>query len=153
MTTDAGTRGNAISTEAPMSTGSPSRNWMFAEAVEMLARAERLSAQLFDLHAARSRGSVWVPPADVIETEGELIILVALPGVPPEQVRVEIEGGTLVVSGRRTLPPQLRNAVIHRLELPQGQFERRIPLPPGHYDQPRRGIVDGCTMIVLRKLA
>lgn len=136
-----------------MSTGSPSRNWMFTEAVEMLARAERLSAQLFDLHLARSCGSVWVPPADVIETEGELIVLVALPGVPPEEVRVEIDGGTLVVSGRRTLPPQLRNAVIHRLELPQGQFERRIPLPPGHYDQPRRGTADGCTMIVLRKLA
>ena len=62
----------------------------------------------------------------MLETEQEVLILIALPGVAPDQVETVIEDGTLVVAGRRVLPPQLRTAVIHRLELPQGRFERRI---------------------------
>ena len=68
-----------------------------------------------------------------------------------EQSRVE--DGSLVVSGKRALPAELRTAVIHRLELPQGRFERRIPLPPGRYDAVRRSAGDGCLLISLRKAA
>jgi len=51
----------------------------------------------------------------------------------------------------RTLPPALRDAVIHRLELPQGRFERRLPLPAGRYRDVRRSAVDGCLVITLEK--
>ena len=47
---------------------------------------------------------------------------------------------------------ELRTAVIHRLELPQGRFERRLPLPPGRYDVEPPAVVNGCLVIVLRKL-
>jgi HSP20 family protein len=62
-----------------------------------------------------------------------------------------IEDGALVVSGRRVLPPELRNAVIHRLELPQGRFERRIALPAGRYAV-RRFAGNGCLVFSLDKL-
>jgi hypothetical protein len=39
------------------------------------------------------------------------------------------------------------------MELPQGRFERRIPLPAGHYDGVSRAAADGCLMISLRKSA
>ena len=51
------------------------------------------------------------------------------------------------------LPPELRTAVIHRLELPQGRFERRIPLPPGRYDAVRRFAANGCLVFELAKAA
>ena len=73
------------------------------------------------------------PPIDVLETDGEILILIALPGVDPKDVEASLDGGTLVVSGRRVLPAELRDARILRLELPQGRFERRIPLPTGRY--------------------
>ena len=58
--------------------------WMWAEACEMLARAERLHRQFFEpRRSAASRLPVWQPPADVLETEREVLILVALPGVDP----------------------------------------------------------------------
>jgi len=41
--------------------------------------------------------------------------------------------------------------VIHRMELPQGRFERRIPLPPGQYEAVRRTSVDGCLVVSLTK--
>ncbi|MBV8661862.1 MAG: Hsp20/alpha crystallin family protein, partial [Hyphomicrobiales bacterium] len=75
----------------------------------------------------------------------------ALPGVAPDQVEAVIEGADLVIAGRRVLPPQLRTAAIHRLELPRGFFERRIPLPPGRYDGVSRTVVDGCLLIRLHK--
>lgn len=125
-------------------------DWMLSEAIEALARAERLHRQMFQPPSA-TRRPAWEPPVDVLETEQEVLIFIALPGVAPDQVETVIEDGTLVVAGRRVLPPQLRTAVIHRLELPQGRFERRIPLPPGHYDAVRRVAGDGCLVISLRK--
>jgi HSP20 family molecular chaperone IbpA len=41
--------------------------------------------------------------------------------------------------------------VIHRLELPQGCFERRVPLPSGRYDDVRRTVADGCLIVTLHK--
>jgi HSP20 family protein len=52
----------------------------------------------------------------------------------------------------RVLPPELRTAVIHRLELPQGRFERRVRLPAGRYSDVRRAAVDGCLVITLEKM-
>jgi HSP20 family molecular chaperone IbpA len=124
-------------------------DWMLSEAVDALARAERMHRQFFQLTSARG-APAWEPPIDMIETEREVLILVALPGVDPDAVEAVIEDGVLVVVGRRTLPPELRDAVIHRLELPQGRFERRIPLPTGRYTV-RRFATHGCVGFSLAK--
>jgi len=132
----------------------PTRNpadWMLSEAIETLARAERMQRQLFRLHQPEVRQPAWEPPTDVIETERAVLIFVALPGVDPDQVEAAIEESALVVAGRRVLPPELRTAMIHRLELPQGRFERRIPLPPGRYDAVRRFAANGCLVFSLEK--
>lgn len=125
-------------------------SWMLSEAMEVLARAERLRSLAFPPRRAQGR-NVWEPPVDVLETEEEVLIFVALPGVGEENVEAAIEGGELVIAGRRVLPPQLRTAFIHRLELPQGCFERRVRLPPGRYDGLARAVSNGCLLISLRK--
>jgi HSP20 family molecular chaperone IbpA len=127
-----------------MSTNDPV-NWMLSEAIGSLARAERLRQQFFTLQSA-----CWEPPIDVLETDEELLIIVALPGVDPGQVEAAIENGVLVVSGSRTLPAELRNAHIHRLELPQGHFQRRIALPTGRYAISRLA-ANGCILFRLAK--
>jgi HSP20 family protein len=124
-------------------------NWMLSEAIDSLARAQRLRQQFFSLQSTVGAAS-WEPPIDVLETETEILILVALPGVDPDQVEAVIDSGTLVVSGRRVLPAELRNARIHRLELPQGRFERRIVLPAGRYAVSRFAI-NGCVGLRLSK--
>jgi len=117
----------------------------------MLARAERLHRQSFGLRPSL-RAPAWEPPADMLETEREVLVIVSLPGVTIDAVEVAIEDGTLAIGGVRTLPPALRDAVIHRLELPQGRFERHLPLPPGRYRNVRRTAVDGCLVISLEKV-
>jgi HSP20 family molecular chaperone IbpA len=133
-----------------MSTKNPV-NWMLSEAIDSLARAERLHQQFFSLQSATgTREPSWEPPIDVLETDREFLILVALPGVDPDQVEAVIENGTLVIRGHRVLPAELRNARIHRLELPQGRFERRILLPTGRYAVSRFAM-NGCIALRLAK--
>lgn len=135
-----------------MATHDP-KNWMWAEACELLERAERIHRQFFQLGMPAASRPTWEPPADIYETENTLVILVALPGVLPTQIKVGIEdGGVLVVSGERQLPAEARTADIYRLEIPHGQFARRIELPPGRFRLEHQEIANGCVLLRLRKL-
>jgi HSP20 family molecular chaperone IbpA len=127
------------------------RDWMWSEACEMLARAERMHRELFRPAGTQARLPEWEPPVDIIETENEVLALVALPGVDIENAQAVIEEGDLVIAGTRTLPVELRTATIHRLELPQGRFYRRLRLPAGRYSAVRRAAANGCLMIALQK--
>jgi HSP20 family molecular chaperone IbpA len=120
---------------------------MWSEACDSLARAERLHRQFFQPR----RPGTWEPPVDILETEREVLLFFALPGVSIDKVEAIIDGADLVVAGTRVLPPQLRTAVIHRIELPQGRFERRVRLPAGRYRDVARAAADGCLVITLRK--
>jgi len=126
------------------------QDWMWSEALSMLARAERLHQQMF-VPVGRRVSVSWEPPVDVLETDHEVLVLAALPGVDVARVEAVIEGRTLVIAGQRVLPPELRTATIHRLELPQGRFERRVSLPPGVYNGVRRAEAHGCLVISLTK--
>ena len=125
---------------------------MWAEACELLEEAERLHRQFFVPARNRSKDPTWEPPVDVLETEHELSILVALPGVAHDQVKVVIDGGTLIVIGLRPMPGQSRSTMIRRLEIPYGRFERHIELPAGRFEIGRRELTDGCLLLTLRKL-
>jgi HSP20 family protein len=126
-------------------------DWMWSEACEMLARAERMHREFFRPIRTAARVPAWEPPVDVLETEREVLVFIALPGVDPDRVEAVIEDGTLLVAGLRVLPPQLQTATIHRLELPQGRFERRVRLPAGRYVNVRRSMANGCLLITLEK--
>ena len=127
-------------------------SWMWPEACAMLARAERLQRQFFHVGEAESRQPTWEPPVDVLETRGHVLVLVALPGVDPETVGAAIEDDALVVVGDRSLPEELSGAWIHRMELPQGRFERRVRLPRGRYSDVRCASANGCLVVTLNKV-
>ena len=127
------------------------RRWMWAEAFEMLARADQLHREVFRPAASTLQQPAWEPPMDVLETKRAVLMLVALPGVNPNSVEISIDGDDLTISGCREFPPEMRTAAIHRLELPQGPFERRVKLPPGRYSGITRSASDGCLIIALEK--
>ncbi len=130
-------------------------DWMWSEACEMLARAERMHRELFrpvgPQTGSQVRQLAWEPPADILETESDVLVFVALPGVDVDNAQAVIEDGELVIAGTRVLPAELRTATIHRLELPQGRFYRRLRLPSGRYSSVRRSSADGHLVITLQK--
>jgi len=124
---------------------------MWKDAVFLMERVERLHQQAFSPARGIAGKPAWEPPADVLETAGHVLVLVALPGVDIDQTEAVIEDGVLVVRGQRMLPAELRGARVHRLELPQGRFERRLPLPAGHYGSVARSSAHGCLLVTLTK--
>lgn len=125
--------------------------WMWEEACDLLDEAERLHRQFFRLSAAHA-GPVWEPPADVYEDDDQFVVIVALPGVPPERIEVTLDSGALMVRAERRMPCPRQAGEIHRLEIPYGFFERRIPLPTGRFQAAARDVTDGCLLLRLRKL-
>lgn len=127
------------------------KHHMWSEACSLLKQAEQLHRQFFEPSRGGARAARWEPPVDVFETERELWIIAALPGVAPEAVRVEIEGPTLVIAGVRPLPCKGRNANIVRLEIPYGRFERRITLS-ARLRLAERELSNGCLVLTFAKL-
>ena len=117
-------------TEDPIVSRDPNR-WMWAEALQMLDQANRLQRRFFEVSVRPAAQRRWEPPVDVFESEDELWLFYALPGVQTGQVEVAMEANELVVRGDRQLPPVAHTTTIRRLEMPHGCFERRITLPTG----------------------
>ena len=67
---------------------------MWMQAIDMLERAERLQRRFFQ-PTPSGRQPAWQPPMDVFESSGGLQIVVALPGVSPEEVQVIFSGNVL----------------------------------------------------------
>jgi HSP20 family protein len=71
----------------------------------------------------------WNPLVDLYETEDSFILEADLPGVRPEDVKVEVVDGDLVLQGGRTLEQQESNGKFHTMERSSGYFVRQMKLP------------------------
>ena len=93
---------------------------------EMNQLFQRLSE--FEQPDATSAGE-WRPNVDVFECHGNLVVVVEVPGLAPESLKVACKDHWLVVSGeRRERRPAAGPGVFLCMERPQGRFMRKIPL-------------------------
>ena len=127
--------------------------WMWAEACGLIEQAERMHRQFFRLSASTGAQAVWEPPVDVFEDESEIVVVVALPGVLPEDLEVAVERGDLIVHARRPLAVSGTRHAVRQLEIPYGYFERRIPLPPARLHAASHELAHGCLIVRLKKVA
>jgi HSP20 family protein len=74
-------------------------------------------------------GSFWSPAIDVSEREGKYLVHAELPGLKPEEVKVELRDNMLILQGERRNQHEDNQGGIHRSERSYGQFYRAIPLP------------------------
>ena len=75
------------------------------------------------------------PVADVIEVEDAFFVLVELPGLEREDVRLEVHGNELAVYGERRPPLNVEGAAFQVMERSYGCFSRRFELPEDIDDQ------------------
>ena len=71
----------------------------------------------------------WAPPMDVCETQEDLRVLVELPGIPQNQIKIQIAEGVLTIRGERHSDPTFRQDQLIRLERRYGAFYRSLSLP------------------------
>ena len=70
---------------------------------------------------------VWLPAADIIETDSAYIIEAQLPGVRRKDVDVALNGNELVVTGE--VKERKREGLFRRRTRRVGKFEFRVTLP------------------------
>lgn len=133
----------------PTRTDPAERMWL--QALEMLGEAERLHRRFFQLSGSERAVARWEPPADVFDDGREIVVVVAMPGVPANRVEVVSDGGTLRVRGTRPVPLTGTHRVV-QLELPYGAFERRLALPPGQFQLSEPQIAEGCLILRLTRI-
>jgi HSP20 family protein len=73
----------------------------------------------------------WTPTVEISERDGKYRILAELPGLSPDEVRVEVENDALILQGERQVEQEATEGGIRRSERQFGFFYRRIPLPEG----------------------
>jgi HSP20 family protein len=132
----------------------PSRfpsDFMWSQAFDLMEKAERMHRQFFRLTSSAQAAPVWEPPVDVFEDGQEITIVVALPGVPEDQVHVAYEGDTLILRAQRPHPLAGEPRVVRHMEIPYGFFERRVRLPGARLEGGTRELRDGCLVIRLQK--
>lgn len=67
----------------------------------------------------------WIPACDIRETEEEVIVRAAMPGVAKEDIQLEVKDDALVLSGLRRAD---EGGEWLRKELPTGPFHRAFGL-------------------------
>ncbi len=71
----------------------------------------------------------FAPAANVAETETGYEVTMELPGLKPEEFRVEMKEGKLWISGEKKEEQEEKGKTFHRVERKYGEFRRVIPLP------------------------
>ena len=76
-----------------------------------------------------SETSMWQPCVDMCETPEAIIVEVELPGMRREDVRIEVEGDFLRITGERRTTSERQERNYYRVERSYGRFERQLRLP------------------------
>jgi HSP20 family protein len=88
--------------------------------------------RLFDAFFGGERDSRrWVPQMDLIEAEDHFVLKADLPGLSEGDVSIELQDGTLTISGERTAEHEAREQGWYRIERSFGSFSRSLTLPDG----------------------
>ena len=90
------------------------------------------------------RDAGWLPAVEVSQSNGKLRVQAELPGLSPEDVRVEIGDNELVIQGERRVEHDENRRGVRRTEREYGVFYRTIPLPEGaQVDQAKASFRNG----------
>jgi HSP20 family protein len=73
--------------------------------------------------------SAWIPPTDIFEDADGVKIVVELPGLKPEDVKLTMENHTLTIRGEKKQIAEEKTTRVHRYERSYGAFERSFTLP------------------------
>jgi HSP20 family protein len=94
--------------------------------IDVVASQKERALDAFNM---RGPGKTWVPEADIVETEAQVIVLVDLPGVEPTNVDLVLVGNMLTIKGEQSADSAGVGGTVQRRERPSGPFARSIPLP------------------------
>ena len=79
-------------------------------------------------NGAQDFATGWIPATDIVEVADGLRVVLELPGLRPEDVKVSLENYVLTIKGEKKQVVE-ENSKVHRYERNYGSFERSFTLP------------------------
>jgi HSP20 family protein len=98
----------------------------FAELSELRSRFDRM----FDEYT-NGRERAWTPAIDVVRDNGNFVVRADIPGIKPEEVKIEVKDDILTVSGEHEEHKEEKDKHYVRRERRYGSFSRSMALPSG----------------------
>jgi len=97
-------------------------------------------------------GNLSLPAIDMYQTDDELVVKAAVPGVKAGDVQISVTGDVLSIKGETRLKEESKDKAWHIREQRWGSFERRIMLPTDVVaDKAKAEFEDGILTITLPK--
>lgn len=97
-------------------------------------------------------GNTWLPAIEVRDTETDLIVRAALPGVTPEELDVQVTRAAITISGEHRAETQTETQGRFRSEFQYGKFRRVVPLRIAvKHEQVQAEFQDGILTLTLPK--
>jgi len=105
------------------------------------------------LSIMRNGGSTWSSPAiDMYQTNNDVVVKAALPGIKAEEVQINVTGDTLTIKGELKQEEEKNDKSWHIREQRWGAFERSVMLPTGVIsDKAKADFDNGILTITLPK--
>ena len=97
----------------------------FAELADIRSRFDRMLADFGD--GERD----WTPAIDVMRDDGNLVLRADVPGIKPDEIKVEVADDVLTLSGKHEETKQEKDGGFVRRERRYGAFSRSFSLPRG----------------------
>lgn len=89
----------------------------------------RLDQAFRDLSDGAQHG--WVPSVDLVRRDDALVLRADIPGIKPEDVKIDVEDNVLTVSGEHREETEEKEDHYMRRERRCGSFSRSMVLPKG----------------------
>jgi HSP20 family protein len=92
---------------------------------------DRAFSQLWGGTGGTEQRASWYPAVEVTEHDNQIQVRADLPGLKPEDVKVEVTDDSLIIQGERKQQQEHQIGKAYRSERRYGQFYREIALPEG----------------------
>lgn len=96
---------------------------------DLMRRFREELDQAFGTLGLSGHTAMATPAVDIFEREGNIVVQADLPGLKPDQVKVEVTDDGIVIRGECSEEQEQRGENFYRCERSHGQFYRVIPLP------------------------
>jgi HSP20 family protein len=105
----------------------------FRELSALQNEMNRLFNTVFDTPSPGNGGTMrrWMPAMDLVESGDHFVLRADLPGMSEDDVKIELEEGTLTISGERKAEHEEKEEGYYRVERAFGSFSRSLTLPKG----------------------
>ena len=97
-------------------------------AFDLFSRRGGVVGRALDDWLTAERETVWKPPVEVVEKDGEFLVEAAIAGVPPKDMDVQVTPSELLIQGNGAHQHR-PGEIVHACEFRAGRLFRAVPFP------------------------